>query len=239
MTNAEKTVEKKGYRFRDAWDALMRLRDDPDDTRAVFEIIDALTGPGDDKMFQRYRKTEAGRRVLEERRDLLTVLKDRDALMALPAGSLGREYAEFTARENLSADGLVEASETGNERYEDLGEDRARFAKRLRDCHDLEHVVTGYGRDLRGEGALLAFGLAQGWNHGIGAVVAMAYFYGDREERALMRAGWKRGRNAKWISASDWEANLAKPLEQVRRELEVGDPPSYEPLWSQAAPASV
>jgi len=98
--------------------------------------------------------------------------------------------------------------------------------------------VTGYGRDLRGEGALLAFGLAQGWNHGIGAIVAMAYFYGDAEERKLMRSGWKRGRNAQWISASDWEAQLARPLEEVRRDLQVGDPPSYEPLWSQAAPAS-
>jgi len=227
-----------GYRFRDAWAALQRLRRDPDDTRAVFEIIDALTGPGTDKLFLRFRASEAGRRVLAEKRDLLEVLRNREDLLVMPEGSLGREYALFTERENLSADGLVEASETGNGRYDELGEDRRRFAMRLRDCHDLEHVVSGYGRDLRGEGALLAFGLAQGWNHGIGLIVAMAYVEGDAEERRLIRAAWRRARKAAWLSASDWEALLPRPLSEIRAELRMGELPSYEPLFSAGAPAA-
>ncbi len=228
---------RQSYRFRDAWQALQRLRADPDDTRAVFEIIDALSGPGVDKMFQRFRRTSTGRQILEEKRDLLAVLQDREALLAMPEGSLGREYAAFTARENISPEGLVEASETGG-RYESLDEDRARFSMRLRDCHDLEHVASGYGRDLRGEGALLALGLAQGWSHGIGLIVAMAYLEGDAEERRLIRAAWRRGRRARWLSAADWEALLPRPLGEVRRELELGDPPVYEPLWSAEASAA-
>lgn len=234
---AETASFRRGYRFRDAWSALMRLRQDPDDTRAVFEIISALTGPNDDRVFRRYQKQPIGRRVLDEKRDLLPLLQDREALMALPVGSLGREYAEFTRRENLSADGLVEASETVDDRYEAYGEDRARFAMRLRDEHDLHHVVTGYGRDLRGEGALLAFGLAQAWNHGIGLIVALAYVEGDAEERRLIREAWRRGKRSAWLSAADWEGLLAKPLAEVRRGFGIGDPPVYEPLRSGAAPA--
>lgn len=229
---------RQSYRFRDAWQALQRLRRDPDDTKAVFEIIEALSGPGVDKMFQRFRRTSTGRQILEEKRDLLAVLQDREALLAMPEGSLGREYAAFTARENISPEGLVEASETGTGRYESLDDDRARFSMRLRDCHDLEHVASGYGRDLRGEGALLALGLAQGWSHGIGLIVAMAYLEGDGEERRLIRAAWRRGRRARWLNGADWEALLLRPLGEVRRELELGDPPVYEPLWSSEASAA-
>lgn len=226
------------YRFRDAWASLQRLRHDPDDTRAVFEIIDALSGPGTDRLFRRFQRTMAGRRVLDEKRDLLAVLQDRDRLRAMPEGSLGREYAGFTDRENLSADGLVEASETGDGRYEELDEDRRRFAMRLRDCHDLEHVVSGYGRDLCGEAALLTFGLAQGWNHGIGLVVAMAYVESDAATRRMMREAWRRGRNAEWLDAADWEALLERPLDEIRAQFRMGDLPVYEPIWSAGAPAA-
>ncbi len=226
------------YRFRDAWRALMRLREDPDDTAAVFEIIEALSGLGADKLFRRFRRTEVGARVLEEKRDLLATLEDREALLALPEGSLGREYAEFTAREQISAQGLVEASETGSGRYDALDEDRRRFSLRLRDSHDLEHVACGYGRDLRGEGALLTLGLAQGWNHGIGLVVALAWWESDADERRLLRDAWRRGRRAACLYAADWEALLARPLDDVRSELRLGDPPLYEPVWSAGAPAA-
>ncbi len=238
MSQHENASERGRYRFRDAWAALQRLRRDPDDTRAVFEIIEALTGPGDDRVFRRFRATAAGQRVLAERRELLDVLRDRERLLAMPEGSLGREYARFTEREQISADGLVEASQTGDDRYAQLSEDRARFAMRRRDCHDLEHVVSGYGRDLRGEGALLTLGLAQAWNHGIGLIVAMAYVEGDAEERRLMRAAWRRGRRARWLAAADWEALLERPLAEVRDELGLGEPPRYEPLRSAGAPAA-
>ncbi len=226
------------YRFRDAWASLQRLRRDPDDTRAVFEIIDALTGPGTDRLFRRFEATESGRRVLDEKRDLLTVLQDRERLRAMPEGSFGRAYADFTDRENLSADGLVEASNTGEDRYAELSEDRRRFAMRLRDSHDLEHVLSGYGRDLCGEAALLTFGQAQGWNHGIGLIVAMAYLEGDAATRRMMRAAWKRGRKASWLAAADWEALLERPLDEVRAELRMGELPVYEPIWSAGAPAA-
>jgi len=109
---------------------------------------------------------------------------------------------------------------------------------RLRDSHDLEHVATGYGRDMRGEAALLALGLAQGWSHGIALILAMAWLESDREGRRLLREGWRRGRRAAALHCADWEALLPRPLDEVRRELGLGDPPVYEPLRSPGAPVA-
>ena len=145
--------------FREAWQALQRLSENPDNTDEVFVIIRALSGKSGERQFRRFRKTEVGHKVLAEKRDLLTTLLDRDYLGSLPEGSLGRTYADFTEREQISADGLVEASETV-ERSE-VDEDRRRFFDRLRDCHDLHHVTTGWGRDLMGEVSVLAFGTSQ------------------------------------------------------------------------------
>jgi ubiquinone biosynthesis protein COQ4 len=224
------------FRFGDAWRALVRLRQDPDDTAAVFEIIRALTGKSGERQFRRYRATEQGARVLARRQDLLPLLRDRAYLDSLPEGSLGREYAAFTAREQISADGLVDASETVERVRDD--EDRARFFDMLRDSHDLEHVITGWGRDLLGEIGLLAFDTAQAWHHGIALIVFDSYLRGGSDVRRMIRSGWRRGRRARWLSALDWAELLPRPLDELREELGVGDPPVYEPVWSAGAPAA-
>lgn len=229
--------ERHRLRIREAWRALQRLRRDPDDTKAVFEILQALSGRSGERAFQRFRRSPVGARVLAEGRDLLDVLQDRERLAALPAGSLGRCYYEFTEREQISAAGLVEASRPRREAVP-LDADRRRFFDRRRDMHDVEHVATGWGRDLRGEAALLTFYLAQGWSHGLGLIVAMAFYEGDAEARRVIRDAWRRGRRAAWLAAADWEDLLPRPLEEVRALLRLGDPPRYEPLFSAMAAAA-
>src|SRR3546814_2900195 len=68
--------------------------------------------------------------------------------------------------EGLSADGLVEASKVGGVRSF-VDPDVALFRNRMRDSHDLYHIVTDYGRDGLGEICVLTFGNAQFYNHGI------------------------------------------------------------------------
>ncbi len=215
---------------------------DPDDTALVFDIIRALTGSSFERLFQRVMANPTGRRILDERRDILPTLQRRDELRALPEGTLGREYARFLDTENISAEGLVDAS--GEELDEpDFLDDRARvLSNRLRDTHDLWHVVTGYQRDLFGEHALLAFTYAQTRNHGIGFIVLMAavrrWREGCREVIPLVREGFRRGRRAGSLVAADWERLLDRPLAEVRRQLNVDDPPEYTPQFSAAAAAA-
>ena len=205
-------------------------------------IIDALSGNSGERQFRRFAKTAVGRRVLAEERDILATLADLDTLRSLPAGSLGHSYAQFMTQEQISADGLVQASEEGGD---GPGEDpdRGRFGARLRDTHDLWHVVSGYNRDLVGEASLLAFTFAQIRNPGIGFIVAIAYLKAGGEEarlaRPMIRTAFRRGRRAEWLPEADWEALLASPLDEVRRELGVGDPPVYTEVRSAAGEAAI
>jgi ubiquinone biosynthesis protein COQ4 len=218
--------------------AIRALIRNPDDTALVFEIIEALSGRSRARVFDRFVRTESGQRLLATRPNLLARLTDRASLLALPPGTLGRTYGEFMSREQISADGLVEASEDWLRH--DIPADRRWFADRLRDTHDLWHVVTGYGRDLVGEASLLAFTYAQTRNPGIGFIVAVAYLRARGEARwarRLLRDGYSRGRRAAWLPGVEWESLLDQPLARVREQLGVGDPPVYEALRSERAPA--
>jgi ubiquinone biosynthesis protein COQ4 len=114
------------------------------------------------------------------------------------------------------------------------------FGNRMRDSHDLWHVVTGYGRDLIGEASLLAFTYGQTRNRGIGFIVLVAYIRAGRvspEPRAMIRGGLRRSKNASWLPSADWEALLERPLDEVRKTLGVVPVESYSELRSEGAPA--
>jgi ubiquinone biosynthesis protein COQ4 len=221
----------------DAIRAMRNLMRDREDTRQVFLLMDALRGKTSLRQFARFRRTEVGKAVLAERRQLLDRLSDRDSLKALPAGTLGRLYYEFMAAEHLSAAGLVEASNF----QESLppGEDMTVFRERSREMHDLLHIVTGYGRDPLGEACLVAFSYAQTGQLGF-AVIAL--FAGRRIAQArpgqpIWRAifeGYRRGRSARWLIGADWEALLSRPVEAVREQFAVR-PASYYPKILAAA----
>jgi len=205
---------------------LRALAENPDDTAQVFRVIRALSGRSFERVFRRVEADPSGARILAERRRLLPVLADRERLRSLPEGSLGHEYARFMDAEGISPEGLVAASEQDAPDVPNrLGEEGRVLGERLRDMHDLWHVVTGYGRDLLGEAALLAFTYAQTRNRGIGAIVAYGLYRlwraGATEAVAMVRGGYRRGRRATFLPAQEWEALLPLPLEEVRRRLAV------------------
>ena len=219
--------------------AIRRLIDDPEDTAQVFTIVRALAGSSIERGYRRFVKLPMGQSILRRPGELLDTLRDRDSLRALPAGSLGRVYLSFVESENLSADGLVAASEQGEEHWENA--DKERYGKRLRDQHDLWHTVTGYGRDELGELCLLAFTYAQTRNRGIGFIVLvgslkMREVFGRGVFRAVRR-GYRDGRRAAWLPGQDWEALLARPIDDVRRELGIEEPVPYRALLSEYAAA--
>jgi len=218
---------------------MRRLLKNPDDTAQVFTIVEALSGRSGERNLKKFRRTRFGAEVLSKRPSLLRTLRDRNALLDMPEGSLGRAYLRFVDEEGINADGLVDASETGSLRRAkqiEIDEDLELFADRMRDMHDLWHTVTGYKGDLLGEAALLAFSFAQTWNPGIGFIVSVALLRMGRFRaygaQRLVLEGFTRGLKAAWLPAEDWEALLPLELGEVRRRLRVGKQPSYEPLRS-------
>jgi ubiquinone biosynthesis protein COQ4 len=210
--------------------ALRELVENPDDTRHVFTIIESLSGRAPLRVLARFRDSESGRRLLASRAQILPILRDRAALERMPAGSLAHAYLAFIDREQISADGLVQASIDG---YRGVFErsDLQFVGDRLRDTHDLWHTVTGYQGDLYGETALLAFSGAQTTNPGVALIVLTALLRArDAKLFRLVFAGLTSATLAEWLPAVEWEELLPLPLDEVRRRLRVELAPSYEPV---------
>lgn len=216
-----------------AFGALMR---NPEDTRQVFRVMAALRGRSGHRMFYRFVKSPVGAAVMADRRQLLDRLEDQAALARLPEGSLGRAYLAFMQEQNLSAAGLVEASQT--EEAEKLGPDPTLFRARMRDMHDLTHVLTGYGRDGLGEMCLLGFMYRQTGNRG-GAFIAlmgMRNFPKGATGRAARKAvfeGFRHGSRPDWFPGLDWESLLGEDLEALRARLNVPAPAAYQAIAAQ------
>src|SRR5262249_24929525 len=157
---------------------------------------------------RRMRATSTGARLLRDQPDIVAILEDREALARLPAGSLGRAYLAFMEAEGISAAGIKAASVKGRTLPHDGATAREYFERRMRDTHALWHAVTGYGGDVLGEAALLAFTLAQTGNPGIGLIVGAALLKARHEKvaRAIMLDGFRRGLRAAWFVDVEWEA---------------------------------
>ena len=213
--------------------ALRALAANKEDTVQVFHVIDALGGTNR-KAFRVFKKSDVGKRILENKVHLIDTLKRKEYLSELPEGSLGKNYYNFIYREKLTPDELVSASEINFD--PNKSEEENIFHTRLRDMHDLWHVTTGYGRDALGELSLLAFTYAQEKNRGIGAIVLYGYRIMGKVTRELnfkidlrevVREGYKLGKEASFWAIADWENLLEKPITEVRAILKAGKPKLY------------
>jgi ubiquinone biosynthesis protein COQ4 len=228
------TVARRPREWRRAWNALQTVIKDPDRTDQVFEIIEGLAGNAFENQFQRFAAHPDGQRLLAEKPSLLAALSDRDALRALPEGSFGRAYLAFMEEAGLTAEGLVEADDAAARARPtedpDVGPDRDFLGDRMRDMHDLWHVLTGYGRDEAGEAANLAFSLGQMWNLGMGLIVGAAIVVGPKDIRLswarYLIAAYRRGRRTSFLAVAPDEELFPLPLSEVRRRR--GVPPSGE-----------
>lgn len=215
--------------WRRAWRAMRRLIADPEQTEQAFEAIAALSGRDFERLFQRFVAHPDGRALFVERPSLLDALSDRAALRGMPEGSFGRAYAEFMDAAELDAQGLVEAERksVAATRFEGVDAEREWFGNRLRDMHDLWHVLSGYGRDEAGEAANLAFSFAQTPFRGIALILFGIVVnrppdgHTRREWLTYLYRAWKRGRNTAWLPAIPYERLLPRPLDVVRQSLRI------------------
>jgi len=198
------------------------------DTRQIFVILRAMRGNSVNRNFRRFAQSPVGQKVLAERRDIYPVLTDREGLRALPQDSLGRTYLAFMESEDLSAQALVQASQSWER--DPVPPDVELFRTRMRELHDVSHVVTGYGRDPLGELCLLTHSYRQQGNLGRLMIVAMAWGRLPKPARAAVFEAWRNGNSCAWLADQDWEALLARPLDEVRRDLSVTMPAIYRAM---------
>jgi ubiquinone biosynthesis protein COQ4 len=190
-----------------------------------------LRGRAQLRVFQRFAASPTGAKVIAERRRLLPVLEDRARLQSLDRESLGGCYLTFMQAEHLDADGLVIPSAVIDD--PNIPAEMRLLRDRMRDAHDLNHVVTGYGREPVGELCLLAFMYGQTRNRALAFLVLAAVLRRGlgpsfRPARRALREAWRRGRAAAWLPEQDWEALLDQPLEAVREGLRMPPAPLYQ-----------
>lgn len=228
---------KPRFRPFTAFSRMQRLIADKEDTEQVFHIIQALNGDNVLRDLERFAASEEGRKRLAERRYLPPLLDDHERIRRLPDGTVGRAYLDFMEREGLTAQGLVEESNKHERaRFDDTVE---WYGNRLRDVHDMMHVLTGYGRDALGEACVLGFTWGQ---HG-GRGVLFISFMGTRQLRKFLprevdvmachREAKRNGKAAGRIVEEDIIALLEEPLAAARARLNIARPAAYVKAISQ------
>lgn len=194
--------------------AIRALLADPEDTRQVFYIGLVMNRGKYPQFLARFTFDDEGARLLRERPAIDTAHVDFDALRALPDGTLGREYTRFLDAHGLDPD-LFQPPPG-------LPEVPAYIGQRLRQVHDLWHVLTGYETDVEGEVALQAFTWAQTGmpSAAMLAIVAGARFWPSKPGIAARAVeGFRRGSRARFLPPLRIEDHFERPLEDVRREL--------------------
>ena len=215
--------------------AIKKLIADKEDTKQVFIILEALSGNAGFRAFKRFKKTPHAQDILTAEKPLVDYLLDRDWLAALPKGSLGERYFNFTKVEQITADGLTDASIEGRDEERAMSAAQVKYHERMRDAHDLWHVTTGYGRDPLGELCLLAVTWRQLGNIGILVIIAAGYTVARKSAPELgigraLREAFRLGKAAKGLPGAHWEELLAMPLDEVRRQLGVQPPQAYRKI---------
>jgi ubiquinone biosynthesis protein COQ4 len=196
--------------------ALARLMRDPEDTRQVFVLYAALNAPSAPRITRTVLGNPDGRRLFEARAAIDSRTVDLAALAKMPEGTLGWAYARHMRENGLDPD--IFQAPPG------VPADIAWVAQRLRQSHDVWHVVAGYGTDIAGELCLQAFTLAQVRAAGpavLTSIGTLRWMWQDKRLVARVLEGWRRGRRARSLLAVPWEERWAEPLEAVRRDLGV------------------
>jgi ubiquinone biosynthesis protein COQ4 len=227
MQGAPEPGSERSVSLKLALKALIGLARDTDRTDHVFTIISALTGNTHERTYQEFRRTPFGERLLRDRPSLAARLADEAWLGSMPEGSLGREYLKFMHASRITSDGLVAAQQARVDPNADVAVHHGRLyvGDRLRDMHDLWHVLTEYGTDDTGEIANLWFSVGQFGNPGMAFIAffgTVGGYLGDRFAwpRYCYRA-YVRGKRALRLVSEPIEDMLALPIDEARRRLKI------------------
>jgi ubiquinone biosynthesis protein COQ4 len=189
----------------------------PNQTEAVFDIADGLRHTD---LYQQYlehaHSQPAVAQIIKER--YFAPLPDMEEILKCPQESLGYHYATEMKRTGLQPDFY---------RKLDVKDDYSYIAMRVRQTHDIWHIITGLGTDLASEIGLQAFTLAQTRSPLSVTLLAGTIVFALKSSISLnplvekMQKGWQMGESAKPFLAQKWEEDWEKPLSEWRADLKI------------------
>jgi ubiquinone biosynthesis protein Coq4 len=203
--------------------SLMR---DPAQTDSVFDVEDGLRHTKAAQLAVEYAKSKPGvTEIFAER--YLASPPDIAALQKLPEDSLGHAYATYLTESGFDPNFY---------RKVEIEDDITYMFMRLRQTHDIWHVVTGFDCDVNAELGLKAFEIAQVHRTLAAMLIAGGLLRtllktpemldGLLEQIAI---GYRMGARAKPFLAQKWEEHWEKPLAEWRKELNIETVTQYIP----------
>ncbi|MEL7472663.1 MAG: Coq4 family protein, partial [Planctomycetota bacterium] len=191
---------------------------DPERTESVFDIEDGLRHTDATKeAFAFTLQDPAVREMVGER--YLQPVPDTDRLRQLDPGTLGRTYTDHLESMGFDPDYY---------RKIDVKDDVDYILMRIRQTHDIWHVVTGFDTTPLGEISVKAIELAQTHRPMAAVICAGGTFrylmktpdeFGDCLKTISM--GYQMGMRAKPLLAMKWEEQWERPIDEIRAELNV------------------
>lgn len=196
--------------------AAARVYRDPNRLDEVLEAATRLARGNDMKrLTTHFREKSADAATALAERRLIEV--DIARLSACPEGSLGRAVADHCTRWGIDPATFPRRPNSTPEEY---------VIAHIENTHDVWHPVTGFGNDVPGELGLQAFYLAQFPNLLGLLLLSIFHFKALRdpahEYEAFMdeiARGWIMGKRAKPLFGVRWDQWWERPLDDVRREL--------------------
>lgn len=231
------------YDFPKAWRHFKELVKDKENTAEVFPIFEALPWRGVRDAARAFLSSDRGQQIRASEPSLVEILDDHAALRKLPAGTVAHAYCDFMEREGLSAQGLVDELEKYRPQEMHFNDQLDWYFRRLRDTHDLMHVLSGFGRDALGEQCVLAFTYSQQ-----PALAHLFLGYAGALEIAkrktvkvpvfrAVREAQNMGKDCPRLMETSIRELLAMPLEEARRFLKIEPPHHYRnahAMWRAA-----
>ena len=205
-------------RWRRALTALAKVMADPERTDQVL-VFSIYANAGSMPMrIERFFTTEEGRRLYDEHRMIDSRSIDLDALLALPADTLGHAYATFLRSRGLTP-AVFDAPPS------EVSDPRIQYVvQRLRQTHDLWHVVTGHDTEPASEVALQAFTFAQVRAPSSAILATLGTLRAVRHVPGVVRSvvsSLRLGLRAAPLAVFPWEDHWATPLREVRALLDL------------------
>ena len=190
----------------------------PHGTDSVFDIEDGLRQSKSTTELLQFTSSDPDvKRLIDQR--YLQPIPDTTALSKLPLGTLGRSYFDHLDTMGFDPDYY---------RKIDVKTDTDYVMMRIRQTHDIWHVITGFDTHPLGEIAVKAVELAQTHRPMAAAICAGGVFrYMIREPEDFghclesIQAGYQMGLHAKALLAVKWEEMWDRKLEDLRDGLGV------------------
>jgi ubiquinone biosynthesis protein COQ4 len=204
--------------YLNALKGVLKLMQNPENTESVYDVEDGLKDVKASQLSVAYVKQQPEVADLIAER-YLAPHPDLGALLELPPNSLGYAYASYLTERGFDPNFYRAIA---------IEDDMSYLFMRMRQTHDLWHVVGGFSTDVQGELALKAFEICQTRRTMsllllVGGIIRTLF----REPESLddlldaIAHGYRLGRQAKPFLAQKWELNWEKSLQDWRQELKV------------------